>query len=361
MWRSLTAIRRRVLMASIVLTSLGAAIESPRVAAQVASAEGSIKGQLADARGQAVHVGQAVVFLCDSATGMPISVKLRKPLASEADALFGPDDFWHVQTGDDGSFEFNDVPVGDYRLVAQAWSGISGMARLMPSSNRDDPGVEPSSVIILLGVAEAVEVEAGEAALAYPRQWGDGVLHITTDPEEPHNFVLLSQRPMLGDGVLGPVGWGRDFIAGLVGVTRMEDSHLTVIGVPDGAEVHVGLFNYDNSAGTGGATFVVGRDEPGRLPIYAGWSNGKYEPPLALRPLTDHLEKANLDVEKLVGLDKPAFSAAYLTQMWSRGAEEIDVPGFGKARKIDLVAADSFRQLRKHHRAMQELRNASQK
>jgi hypothetical protein len=289
---------------------------------------------------------------------MPLSSKKRTPIESGPDLLEPAGGYWHAVTNDDGSFEFADVPVGTYRLVAQAWSGVAGMPRMLPGSQHDDPGVEPSSMIVLLGVAEAVEVKASETTLAFPRQWGKGVLHVVTDPEAPHNFLLISRHRPLGDAVLGPLGWGRDFVAGIIGVTRMEDSRLTVVGLPDNEDVHLGLLNYDNSVGMGGGSFVVGKDEPARLPIYAYWSNGQYEPPPRLARLTDHLEQSGLDVNNLIGFERPGPTREYLTHVWRHAADEFQVDGYGEAKAIDLLAADSYRKLRKHHRQQQERRAA---
>jgi hypothetical protein len=321
---------------------------------------GGIKGQLADPRGQSIRAGNAVVFLCDATSGMPLSpvTQIRIELGSEA--MFRFDGYWHAVVSDAGMFEFADVPVGTYRLIAQAWSGISGVPRGLPRSRRSDPGVEPSSIVILHGVAESVEVKAGETTLAIPQQWGDNALHIVTDPEEPHNFLLISRNPPLGDGVLGPEGWGEDFIAGIIGGTRMEDNHVTLIGLPDGAEVHVALWNYDNSVGTGGESFVVGKDKPARLPIYALWSNGKYEPPPRLAELTAHIEETGLDVRKSIGLDRPSLTHDYLDRVWNKANDVVELEGYGISTVIDLLAADGYRNLRKSHRE-QEQRRAEQK
>ena len=128
-------------------------------------------------------------------------------------------DYCHVVTDDAGAFHFDDVPAGVYRLVAQSWEGMAGMANAMP----DGEGPEPSSTLLLHGVAENVEVKPGEEATAICRRQGDGVLRLLTDPEQPHNFIVISSQPAVGDGVLGPIGWGADFVAGALGITRVED------------------------------------------------------------------------------------------------------------------------------------------
>jgi hypothetical protein len=138
----------------------------------------------------------------------------------------------------------------------------------------------------------------------------------------------------------------------------MEDSRLTVVGLPDKEQVHLGLWNYDNSVGPGGGTFVVGKEEPARLPIYAGWSNGKYEPPPRLAQLTDHVEQSALDVDNLMGFERPELTREYLNHIWRHAADEFQVDGYGKAKAVDLLAADRYRSLRKHHRHQQQRRAA---
>lgn len=314
-------------------------------------ATGQIQGALVDATGRPNRVGQAVVFLCDAASGMPLLAATRRPIAlGLSEELFGFDGFWHAVTSDSGRFVFDDVPPGKYRLVAQAWEGIAGMARGMPKSLRSDPGEEPSATVHLYGVAEQVEVKSGETTQASPRQWGGRSLRIVTDPEEPHNYLVISRTAPLGEGVLGPLGWGPDFIAGAIGVTRMEVPHVTLVGLPEGAEVHVGLFNYDNNAGVGGATFTVGDDEPARLPIYASWSNGKYEATPRLKKLAEHLATAEVDAIALLKMKGRQFNKEYFQFVWDQANEVVEVEGYGEAKLIDVLAAESYREMARHRR-----------
>jgi hypothetical protein len=306
---------------------------------------GSIVGQLTDPQGQSLKAGRAVVFLCDAETGMPFSAKTRASIAWGTDETFAFEGAWHAVTDDDGAFQFDEVPAGSYRLVAQSWAGVSGMAHGLP----DGEGAQPSSILILHGVAEHVAVKAGERSLAYPRRQGNGVLRIVTDPEAPHNFVVFSARAPLGDGVLGPAAWGPDFVAGAIGVTRMEDSHLLVIGLAEGATVHVGLWNYDNNVGTGGGSYAVESGKSVRLPIYASWSNGRDDPPPHLVALTEHLETTGLELEKLIDMDRSMGYRGFIEATWKRANEMVDVEGFGQARLIDVLACDSYRELRKRH------------
>lgn len=310
---------------------------------------GTITGQLTDSRGQVIRTGHAVVFLCDATSGMPLSPKTRKIIDQESKAILRFDQFWHAVTNDTGGFQFDNVPVGTYRLVAQAWSGISGMPLGFPKSLRTDPGDEPSSLIVLHGVAESVVVKANETTLAYPRQWGGEILRIVTDPMESGNFLVISRNPRLGDGVLGPMGWGKKFITGVIAITRMEDSHITLLGLPKNATIHTGLFNYDNNPGLGGESFVIDSSKPARLPIYATWSNGKYDPPPRLAKLTLHLEETGVKVEELIDLGPQRTVRAYLNRIWNTGHNKVEVKGYGEASIIDLLAAYSYKRLRKSH------------
>ncbi len=324
---------------------------------------GRIHGQLTNVKGHAIHTGQAVVFLCDAKSGMPYSPETRKAMDLGSESILRFDQYWHAVTSDDGNFQFENVPVGTYRLVAQSWAGISGVPRAMPKSKRTDPGNEPSSLIILHGTAESVVVKANEKTLAYPRQWGEEMLRIDTDPQASHNFLLISRNPRQGAGVLGPVGWGQAFIAGMIGITRMEDAEVTLIGLPKEATIHTGLLNYDNSPGMGGHSFVVNADQPATLPIYAAWSNGKYNPPSRLEKLTFFLEQNKLKVSELTGLTPARPISAYVARAWSTGSKQVDVPDFGKASVIDLLAAESHMRLRKHHlqRAQRRAKKKGQK
>src|SRR4029078_5314146 len=107
------------------------------------------------------------------------------------------------------------------------------------------PGDEPSSLIALHGTADSVEVKPGKTAVAMLRQPGDSTFRLTTDPQCPHNYIVLSRHVPLVDPILGPIGWGQDFISVIIAITRAEDPTVTFIGLPDGAPVHVALFNYD--------------------------------------------------------------------------------------------------------------------
>ncbi|MDB5389644.1 MAG: hypothetical protein JWM11_5290 [Planctomycetaceae bacterium] len=306
-----------------------------------AAENGQIAGQLLDADGQITYAGEVVVFLCDAKTGYPIHRETKKSVEASFQDL-SCDKFWQAVTDEAGSFEFNEVPVGNYRLVAQSWSGTKGMPKF--------PG-KTSSFVILHGVAENVSVKESERTVASPRQLGHEILQITNDPPEASAFLLISLKPTLGDGILGPYGWGNEFTSQLIGVTHMAQPHVTIIGLPDNRNVHVALFNYDNNPGVGAATFKPGQQH-GKLRIIASWSNGHHEPPPELKELTDHLQtKKSTAQEFLDGSGNKVRTEQEaqlkLIQLVRENPKrEVNVAGLGQRRLADVIAALGYVKLR---------------
>ena len=311
---------------------------------------GTIVGQLADPRGQITLSGEVVVFLCDQSTGMPLLRSTRKPLEVSRPNI-KPDDYWLAVTSERGEFEFVEVPVGKYRLLAQSWAGTRGLAKFPGST---------SSVLVLNGVVENVEVRAGERTVAYPRQLGNGVLRIVNDPEEAHAFLLLSLKPTLGDGILGPAGWGDEFLQQLVGISYMEVPYLTVIGVPDEHPLYAGLFNIDNNPGVGAATFPAGSRE-GRIRILASWSDGHKDPPPELAELTAHVKARAFEPSTFLEAPEPNLGDAYrklYERMRAEPQGEVEVPGLGKRKLVDVVAALAYASLQKTRAEIERRRPA---
>ncbi len=303
---------------------------------------GTITGQLASAGGEAIYLENAAVFLCDAKTGYPVVAATKKLLGQSV--VDGIDKLWHTTTDEDGRFEFNEVPFGLYRLVAQSWPGINQIPTMEG---------EAGTLVRLHGVAENVRVKEDRPAEAVVKRLGDGVLKIRNDPEEAHAFLFLSRAPTIGDPILGPDGWGERFVAESIGITLMEETYVTIEGLPDGKDLHVALLNYDNNPGIGGGTFRVGREREVRLEILATWSNGKHDPPARLLKLVEHFEANNLSLSALIGLKK---TDGHNFKELRRIAKEdphrmIKVEGLGEFRFIDLLAASSYKDLRDSHRA----------
>jgi hypothetical protein len=64
-----------------ILCGLSVASAQVEDIASEADRSGAIQGYLSDSKGQPMRVGQAVVFLCDAASGYPLSPETRQPIA----------------------------------------------------------------------------------------------------------------------------------------------------------------------------------------------------------------------------------------------------------------------------------------
>jgi hypothetical protein len=74
-------------------------------------------------------------FIGDATTGRPLFAANRKPLGDD-NPLNSFDDLWHVVTEPHAGFVFDKVPPGEYRLVAQSWSGTQGLPDRKQTSER---------------------------------------------------------------------------------------------------------------------------------------------------------------------------------------------------------------------------------
>jgi hypothetical protein len=312
---------------------------------------GRIQGMLGTAAGQQKYVGRAVVFICDAKTGHPLDPATHQSFL----AGYNGGDPRHAVTDTYSHFLFDKVPPGEYRLIAQSWSGTVGI-----------PGREATSAVVLLhGVAEGVNVRAAETTHVYLRPLGNSVLTVQNDPEEAGAFLFLSTVPMLGDSVLGFHGWGDDFVRHVIGVTHMSVPRATFIGLPDDKEVYIALFCYDNVPGFGGSQARIGKDDLATIRICAGWSNGYDEPPARLLPLVEYLEKKNLSLPELMQLGDQNGSATDRgpldeQKIWQAAkknfSKRISIPAVGDFRVGDILAADAYQSLRAHHHQQREQR-----
>lgn len=320
----------------------------------LAAETGKIQGRLVDARNQVKATGRAAVFVCDPVTGYPLVAKTRESLGKEI-SVQELKELWHVVTEVDGSFEIGEVPPGSYRLVAQSWGGAEGV-----------PGRKQSSAILVLhGRSDSVEVREGMTSQAAIRALGEGALKVVNDPAEPNAYLIVSTAPMLGDPILSYLGWGDEFVKNAVGITHMSQARMTILGLPEERDVSIATFHYDNVPGFGGGQFRAGRDVVARISIYAGWSNGKDDPPAKLLPFVEYLEKQDPPLPETMRLGTSTdFQNEHgrldRRKLWDAiraNAEKIvEIEDVGRIRVIDLAAADSYRKLRAHHKEQRERR-----
>lgn len=306
---------------------------------------GTIQGWITDTRGGATNPGHAVVFLCDAESGLPILKSTKQPWNRVGfENLLS--DLWYAVSREDGAFNFEGAPAGKYRLLAQAWGGMSGFP-----IGKNVIESTPSSTLLLLGVAEGVEVKAGEKVRASVRKLGDGVLKIVNDPDAPDDVLLISLGERTADGVLGPLGWGTEFTSKVIGVTLMKVPYVTLVGLPDGETIHTGLVNFDTLPGFGGETYVVGEKPVVRQKIYAPWSDGHHNPPQRLAKLTDYYSGGGT-TSRLLGLEGNDFTnGKAIGEMFLKEPQrKFHVEDIGDFTIADLLAASMYSSLRRNKR-----------
>ena len=315
-----------------------------------AEENGAIRCALATPELQARPVGGAVVVLCDARTGRPYLKSTRQPL--KAADFKGIDDLWHAV----GPAHLDDVPPGEYRLIAQSWAGTSGMQRLKPYH-------EQSSITLVYGVAERVVVQAGQTTETFVTAPGDGQLTVELEPDAEGSYIFISTAPMQCEPVLGFVGWGQEFLKNIIAAAHHIPAQSTFIGLPTDRDLYVGVYCYDNLPGFGGATARAWVGAKVKVPLYGPWSDGKVDPPPKLFPLTEYLEtsgKSWVEVAQLGpaeafydergrlkrGLVEPTVQASL--------EKRVAVGDLGEFAVKDIYAAESYRELREYRRQRAE-------
>lgn len=283
------------------------------------------------------------VCLCDADSGLPVSKTTYRPLTRPE----GLEQVAVVLSDQRGRFQFDNVPDGKYRLVAQKWTGeFKGIFELH------------GAVIQLMGVADDIVVprppEPEKASLAL-RPPGTGIVSFNQESGNYDTALFLSTSPLEFDPILGLDAQGPAFRRNVIGVNRMPLGQTIVIGVPEDAPLYAHFFAPDNSPGY--ATITVPpsksrfREAPSE-PFVAGWSNGRHTPPPELAELMQFMDAHKLSAKELLKI--PDLSAKthveYRQRMEElRGelAKKIDLPAGKSARIGDILAADAYRRLAK--------------
>lgn len=317
------------------------------IASIVAAEEaGVIEGlMLAGDNPQALAIGAGVVVLCDATTGIPFSAKTHEPITRSN--FDGTEDLRHAVIQGGMGYQFENVPPGRYRLIAQSWSGIAGMAPMEPDS----------SLVLPLGVA-VTEVKPGETATVHITPLGRRRLDVKLDPDADGTFIFVSTSPLRFDPIMGFISWGDAFTSNIVAAAHRARPYVTFIGLPDEGELYVTAFSYDNLAGFGGAVVKPGESEV-TVPLLAVWSDGKDEPPARLLPLVEHMERTKeswIDLAKLTPPARPGEETRRLDHsvvydMLMLNPERlVAVKEVGEFAVIDIAAAGGYRDLRESHR-----------
>lgn len=284
---------------------------------------------------------QALVVLCDRASGEPLCPKTLQPftlvMTSDSVALD-----W-VQTVPDASgyFQFTNLPAGDYIVVAQAWNSPAQPANILKFH---------CETVHLLGRAE---VTLPSAAARQVRLTPPGTNSIRFDQKfgNSDGLLMLGTRPQRGDPVLAWLGWGTNFISHLIGCNLMPDGRTAVHGLPE--EAYASIFMNDNSPGFGSMRLHFGETNAVNMPIVAGWSDGYKTPPANLVWLVELLQTNRFNIDAVLGitnkppagqnfLDKERDKVRLILPIWEK---EIILPTGQKTRVVDLLTALGYARL----------------
>ena len=317
------------------------------VCCAAAAQDGTVAGSLWDAQDNPVR--DAVVVVCDHATGIPVSRESFEPFTRNMQfqqLLF-------AVTDQRGAFAFRDVKPGVYRLIAQSWEDAEKPVDSILDVN--------GRVVRLRGVLPLVKVPSDGATGITLRPLGSAALDITTAPQAPNNETLLvvSEAEMAADPILGFAAWSGTFMPHMLAGNRMPLGKTIFRGLPAGT-VHLAAFAGDNNPGFGGITceLTAGQTTVVSIPLIASWSDGHKQPPTRLEPLVGRVRAMNdTTVTELIRQKAPAVAKALDAARsqprdpWSALIpvlnDMIELEDGTQVPVKDLLAADAYARLRK--------------
>jgi len=295
-------------------------------------------------------VSGATVALCDQCTGAPISSKTLEPCAGFR-MYMTPNGFALAITDEDGSFTFEDVPRGQYRLIAQSWNDKPSVQNIFDTNGKE---------ITLHGIATEIKVPSKNAkdVEIVPM----GTASVTIDEKFPNDggLLVVSTQPSSIDPVLGPVSWQGSFLQNMIGANRMLAGFTKINGLPEGS-IHLSVFSIDNTGGCGAGCVEAKSDETVNaeyIPIVCSWSNGRHTPPERLEETFAEIkiiataEKNHiipfLDQilnEKGVALEKDAKSRNPMSVYYPHLNQTVSLPSGRDVQFADVLASIQYIQL----------------
>ncbi|MBL8817190.1 MAG: hypothetical protein JNL58_14280 [Planctomyces sp.] len=310
---------------------------------------GTIDGQLKTEVGEDRPIEGVAVFVVDAETGYPLLASPREIFSSPRKQRLenGIADCLHTMTDHRGHFRIEGVPAGKWRLTAQSWK----------DSDHVPLRKEPDREVTLHGVADSVEVTEEQVTTIELKPLGDAAVVLENEPKEGNAYLFISTVEPDADPILGPFGWGKKFLTGVIGLTHEAGSMMIIRGLPR-QKIYVSYLNYDNNPGIGGVSFVGGETENVTLHVYAGWSNGYFQPPEHLSKLVDYVDQHPDSIDDLLKLSSnPDFlneqgkvdRNKLMTNLESLKDQKVSIDGFGEFRATDMLAAQAYSELRKYH------------
>jgi hypothetical protein len=302
-----------------------------------------LTGRVLDASGAPVE--KAVVMICDDATGVPLTETARVPFTEAVDSFL--DDLSYRTTEPDGSFRFEKLPKGKYKLIAQSWPESGDRILDLVGSH--------GNKVHLRGAASGIEVPSEAAMRVEIKPYGTGVIEVATDPIAPNDdtILLLSMGKTVADPILAFWSWGPEFSIRAIGGSSMPQGKLSVEGLPDG-DLCLVVFAPDNvpGFGAGGVTVKAGQKNVISIPIVAEWGNGHHEPPEHLKALTEAFVSGRVTEDDIGNLlkgvpdDPPIRNNGDLMKALGGPSATVGIGGKQEVKVADLLAAFGYMQLK---------------
>lgn len=284
-------------------------------------------------------VSDAVLTLCDAESGVPLIKELRRPPTwEEHREMF--EQIWFTQSDANGKFVFENVPIGNYRLIAQRWNDTPEFEYPFQVFDSDLAMLGDCELELIADSDEPMELQ-------FAASLGPNRLVIEGDIDEVSLILVSAEAPE--DTILGLFALAGPFTQNMLGYCR---GPLTIEGIPDGT-VGAMVFILDNLPGVNTYTFVVEGGETVVIDVreedmLAGWSNARRTPMPGLETemevVTAHFDAGEEDVLwSLITADTPVQGTAY-EQLFRRSFSErtIEViPKLGSLRRsITLPSGD---------------------
>lgn len=286
-------------------------------------------------------VADVPVCLCDGKTGKPLVLPAYAAMTFDGGLPAAPA---IVQTDADGQFQFTGVPPGQYRVIAQKWTGPwKGLFEVH------------GTVIELFGSSAPIPIPPPEGL---PQQAlvltppGEGIIQFDQQTNNDDTLLLLSASRPAFDPILGFHSLDSEFWLNLQGMNRMPRGRTTVIGAPD-VPLYAFFFAADNSPGFALASIPPSGGELVRQeaePFIAGWSNGRKTMPIPLQNLSEFLSRKQLSIDALLSIpdrtqDGGRPYAERIQQLTRQLTRRIALPEDRVVRVGDLLAIEAWRRL----------------
>jgi len=308
---------------------------------------GTITGKVIDAKDK--PVAGVVVILCEQSSGIPVC---KETFRLFTDAFLTKEgkqqkEIYFVVTDGLGCFSFENVPVGEYKLVAQSWRGTKEFKGVLEKNGEE---------IELHGIAEHVRVSAENSPNIVLRPLGAGVLQINEDAPNDETLLVISSSPTRADPILGFTGWGGAFMQNMIGGNRMPKGKTTMYGLPEG-KVYLAMFAADSVPGwTEGQAHITPNTTTviEYIPFVNSWSNSRHDPPEHLVPVFEEVKRLisrkdnfifNLYQNSGIQIDQSKGMWGFMEQIGPHLEKEVELPSGRKATFGEVMAAAQYVQL----------------